>query len=730
MKKILLFSLIFAANVFGQSITISEGALNPAASNESGNGKNIVMLQLQLDAGSDEDVVVTSLRLTPTSSGFRTDEIEGPDIRIYNDVNNNGILETDIDEFIASGNYAGNAWNPPSASTLTIPDYVIPASGTQNWLIMNSFVNGDASDYIEVAVSQNSDVVAEGYTSSSPATITGAAVNGNRKTVTATTSAGALFIGAGGNNTISRNIEDGAQDEVMLQVSLTASTLENIDITDITFDMSGTGDESNDLIRARLYNDIDGDGQLNESMDTQIGSSIFSFTNDGQLQFSSLSETVTAGTSEDWIVVYDYDGSQTAPPDNFQTTLTNNTDITATGGSSSLSITPSGAPVAGGLSTVSAIGTLVLSAGSNNPLATTISSDASNISMLQLNMSAGSTEDVNISAITFTTTGSGDESADLDSVRLFQDVNGNGAYDLGIDLQIGSTLTSFTDDGDLVFSSLSEQVSAGASEDWLVVYYFNGTASSTETFRASLDQNSDMTATGDGSGSGITPTGSPVYGNDKSISSTGTLTMAIGPNNAGAENVDGTSQNIVMMQLQLQASAVEDIQINSLSLTTGGSGFRNDEVVSPDIRIYRDMNNNGVFDTGIDELIITQNYVGNAWNFPGNTTINLTNRYIYAGATENWLIVNNFVNGDLGDNLELSLVNNSDISATGVTSSQSVNVNGATLNGGAKTVVNGTTPGTLSMALGPNDPGFQNILPGATNKSMIDLQTISLFRGH
>ena len=101
------------------------------------------MLQLQLDAGSDEDVVVTSLRLTPTSSGFRTDEIEGPDIRIYNDVNNNGILETDIDEFIASGNYAGNAWNPPSASTLTIPDYVIPASGTQNWLIMNSFVNGD-----------------------------------------------------------------------------------------------------------------------------------------------------------------------------------------------------------------------------------------------------------------------------------------------------------------------------------------------------------------------------------------------------------------------------------------------------------------------------------------------------------------------------------------------------------------------------------------------------------
>ena len=213
-----------------------------------------------------------------------------------------------------------------------------------------------------MAVSQNSDVVAEGYTSSSPATITGAAVNGNRKTVTATTSAGALFIGAGGDNPISRNIEDGAQDEVMLQVSLTASTLENIDITDITFDMSGTGDESNDLIRARLYNDIDGDGQLNESMDTQIGSSIFSFTNDGQLQFSSLSETVTAGTSEDWIVVYDYDGSQTAPPDNFQTTLTNNTDITATGGSSSLSIIPSGAPVAGGLSTVSAIGTLVLSA--------------------------------------------------------------------------------------------------------------------------------------------------------------------------------------------------------------------------------------------------------------------------------------------------------------------------------------------------------------------------------
>jgi len=135
------------------------------------------------------------------------------------------------------------------------------------------------------------------------------------------------------------------------------------------------------------------------------------------------------------------------------------------------------------VATVSATGTLVLDEGTNNPDARNIASDETGLTMLQLEITAGATEAVDISSVTFSTTGTGDESADLTSARIFQDVNSNGDYDLGIDSQIGSTLSSFTDDGDLVFSGLSEQISAGGTENWLVIYNLNGSASNDSTFR-------------------------------------------------------------------------------------------------------------------------------------------------------------------------------------------------------------------------------------------------------
>ena len=87
------------------------------------------------------------------------------------------------------------------------------------------------------------------------------------------------------------------------------------------------------------------------------------------------------------------------------------------------------------------------------------------------------------------------------------------------------------------------------------------------------------------------------------ISATGALTMAVGDNNPVNANISGSAGDVTMLQLSLSASATEDIEINSIYFTTSGSGIRVDEVVNPDIRIYRDVNNNGVYESATDQLI-------------------------------------------------------------------------------------------------------------------------------
>jgi len=52
------------ANAFAQTLTISEGPSNPAASNESGSAQNVVMLQLEMSADNTEDLLITSLTVS------------------------------------------------------------------------------------------------------------------------------------------------------------------------------------------------------------------------------------------------------------------------------------------------------------------------------------------------------------------------------------------------------------------------------------------------------------------------------------------------------------------------------------------------------------------------------------------------------------------------------------------------------------------------------------------
>ncbi|MCM8824207.1 MAG: hypothetical protein NC822_06000, partial [Candidatus Omnitrophica bacterium] len=195
-------------------------------------------------------------------------------------------------------------------------------------------------------------------------------------------------------------------------------------------------------------------------------------------------------------------------------------------------ISVEGSNVTGGLKTIVASGTgsLSLNPGPNNPSDTNIGNNAQNLVMLQLSLSASSLEDINISSITFTGSGSANEVEDISSVELWLDNNDNGILD-GSDTQLNGSLTYSSDNGTVTFNlAPQETILAGTTENWIVVYDLNGNASNSETFQVKLLNNTDVTAQGASSGNPITPTGAPVSGGVMVVSGVPWLSWTGEPN--------------------------------------------------------------------------------------------------------------------------------------------------------------------------------------------------------
>ena len=223
-------------------------------------------------------------------------------------------------------------------------------------------------------------------------------------------------------------------------------------------------------------------------------------------------------------------------------------------------------------------------------------------------MAANPTEDIDISSISFKTTGTADESTDIDSVLLVLDADGNGIYDVVYDSQIGGTVTSFTDNGQIAFSGLSETITAGNSEDWLLVYYLDGTGEADSTFKVYFDAISQITATGATSSNSISPLGLPVNGNIMTISDVGTINIALAATNPGAENFNGTAPNMTMLAFTITANDVEDVSIDYITIIPETNDLLRNEIENPEVNIYEDVDENGILNVAIDRFITSGNY--------------------------------------------------------------------------------------------------------------------------
>ncbi|MCZ6689547.1 MAG: IPT/TIG domain-containing protein [Planctomycetota bacterium] len=133
------------------------------------------------------------------------------------------------------------------------------------------------------------------------------------------------------------------------------------------------------------------------------------------------------------------------------------------------------------------------------------------VELFQIMLTASS-QDVDVSTVTFHAGGCGDDSiAGVTQVNLYDDVNGDGALDAG-DALLGGPRQYSGDDGDVTFTlSPAVTISVGVPRHWLLVYDFDPTVMSFDEFCADLWDGSDFVATVGGNTASVSVSNN-VYG--------------------------------------------------------------------------------------------------------------------------------------------------------------------------------------------------------------------------
>lgn len=242
-----------------------------------------------------------------------------------------------------------------------------------------------------------------------------------------------------------------------------------------------------------------------------------------------------------------------------------------------------------------------------------LSSTNNTIEQLTLTVGAGT---VALTTLAVTLTGTA-VTSDITAVKLWQDVNGNGAWDAG-DTQLSTTKTF--SGGTLTFSSFSLSVTSGTPKYLIVTYDISASATMGHTAGLSIAS----------VGVAATPSGSVIiyFPTDPIVSSTpliGRTLMVTGTDKQQLGFEKGSSY--VIEQLTLTASS-GTINISALKIDLTGSGSASDLTA---VNLYHDVNNNGLYDSGTDVLLDTKTFSGATLTFsPGFS--------VTTGTPENLLI--------------------------------------------------------------------------------------------
>ncbi|MFH1421898.1 MAG: hypothetical protein ABIH42_04195, partial [Planctomycetota bacterium] len=323
------------------TLTVSQGEANPASNTVFADAQDVVMLQINLAADDKEDITISSLTIRALGTG--DDSLDISAVKLYNDTNGNGAV--DENELQIGVNQTYDADN--GTAIFDNLNEVITQNTSENWLVVYDFA-GTASnnETFTCSVEGIDSITAIGASSQEQIIPTGTfPVNGATKTISPLP-AGELTVTLGPAAPAAGSIYPNAQNVGMLQITISANEYENIIISSVTFNAQSNGDDSTDIVRVKLFNDTNSNGEI-DSGEPQIGGTQTYNSDNGTVTFSNLNITINQNSSVTLVVRYDFAGTASTD-ESFNCSITAANNITATGETSESPIVPSGAfPVTG-----------------------------------------------------------------------------------------------------------------------------------------------------------------------------------------------------------------------------------------------------------------------------------------------------------------------------------------------------------------------------------------------
>lgn len=427
-----------------------------------------------------------------------------------------------------------------------------------------------------------------------------------------------------------RSVAAPAAGLVLAQVRLTS----RVDTTLHTLHVSGEGsiDESTGAGEVALYQDLDGDGQLDPG-EPRLGAAQTFASNGAALDFP-LQLDLTPGAPIDLLLVGELRAAAAAG-DVF------GVRVTAAGSRATLRGTGVATSVGGGAESgplqvtgPSAPAQLTLALAPQHPAAPAAAADAVNapVLVLRLSASAGSAD---LHGLRLVCVGSGDDAREVLEARLTLDQNGNGLLDAG------ETLLAIgrpdRDDGQLRFALGGLRLSAGQDADLLVTYSLAGGAAVGDTFGLTLAGARAVTAHGAGDGGTQLTLQGALLGSLRVSGGAGGLSLrAIG----APARVSAAGREVEALALEVRAGAQAAGTLSAL--TVAARGTADDAAQVSAVSLYADTDRSGSWTPADQRLAGPLAFASD----DGSLTLTpAAARQLAAGAAETLLVTATFAAG-------------------------------------------------------------------------------------
>jgi hypothetical protein len=256
----------------------------------------IPMLQLNLTT-SENIVLVESISLSFSGSPYNPSNIDSVDL--WYDKNHNGIFEPSEDTWLAGD------ISPPSTFSTTF--YVTPEEPMVLYITYEISASANIGDWIGVYFPSSSSISVYGSDSASSADFPIDSYIPGVKTQIVSQVVDTLTV----TNWQAKNpptVEQGTQDVLIVNMTVDANA-NSVMIWSVKIDMKGTFAVVGDVSAVKIYHDVDNNGFLDTGADELLGQQQF---REGSpptttVLFVSIREfTVTAGTPENMLLVYDF----------------------------------------------------------------------------------------------------------------------------------------------------------------------------------------------------------------------------------------------------------------------------------------------------------------------------------------------------------------------------------------------------------------------------------------